>query len=773
MEALTLLQNSQKIQNYDNIPAPMKDLPHWIIWKLEQSDKDKPTKVPYTSTGYNASVTKPTNWSTFNNAIKAFPNGYDGIGFVFTSDAGLCGIDLDNCIIDNKIQQWALDILREFDSYSEISQSGKGIHIICAGNVITGRKVKVNDHAIEIYSTSRYFCMTGNRINEYSIEIQPRQNEIDSLITAENPPKAQYIPTKKSITVDEILKKIHESKAVAKFEQLMAGDCSAYDNDASRADFALAFMLVFWTKDKAQIREILMQSQLWDDKWERQDYFDRTVDKAILSNPNTYNWEYAANHSNNSHKSFNLTDMGNGERLANRHGEILKFSQPENLWYIWNDKQWLADQRNYIKVLAKDTVRSIYREAADIEDEKDRKAFIDHARRSEGNNRVEAMISMAKSEKNIPVIPGEFDNDNLLFNCQNGIIDLCTGKLLQHDKKYLMSKICPVSFDPNAKSELWENFLMETTQEDTQLIKYLQRAVGYSLTGDTREEILFFIHGPTATGKSTFIEAIQKIVGEYSRTTDFETFLQTKFNASVRNDIARLAGARFVFSVEVDNGEYLAEATIKQIVGGDTITARHLYQEYFEFQPKLKLWLVANHKPEITASDSAMWRRIHCIPFVRTIPKARRDPSIKLRLKDIELSGPAILAWAVQGCLEWQEFGLNPPPIVLEATEQYHSDMDYITKFTDENCYIAPNMQASIGALYRTYTNWCIKNGDRYESKKMFDQQLKETYPNIKKIKKRTGWFWNEIGIVPLDTEKTPSEYDDSNIPAESSEDFF
>ena len=216
-------------------------------------------------------------------------------------------------------------------------------------------------------------------------------------------------------------------------------------------------------------------------------------------------------------------------------------------------------------------VRSIYTEAASAGDEVQRKALGEHARKSESESRIKAAIELAKSEPGVPVLPDQLDVDPWLLNATNGTVDLRSGKLRPHCREDLITKLAPVAYIPDATLTQWDDFLADTTNADTDLIGFLQRAVGYSLTGDCREEVLFFVHGPAAAGKSTFIEVIKAALGDYTRTADFESFLQRRDVGATRNDIARLAGARFVASIEVDEGKRLAEGLIKNLTGNDTV----------------------------------------------------------------------------------------------------------------------------------------------------------------------------------------------------------
>lgn len=448
-------------------------------------------------------------------------------------------------------------------------------------------------------------------------------------------------------------------------------------------------------------------------------------------------------------KFFNLTDMGNGERLAHYHGQDIRYCYPNSQWYIWDGNRWKMDKLGKIERLAKDTTRRIYIEAGHCQDDDQRQATAKHARSSESRYRKLAMIDMARSEDGIPVLPEELDANGWLLNCLNGTLDLRTGDLYSHRHQDMITKIVPVNYDPNARLELWDRFMETTTQGDQEMLGFLQRAVGYSLTGNTGEEVLFFIHGPAATGKSTFVEAIKSVMGNYAVTADFEVFLQKYRDlGSPRNDVAALAGSRLVVSIEVQEGRRLAEGLVKMLTGGDTVRARFLYHESFEFLPEMKLWLCANHAPKVRADDTAIWRRILKLPFENIIPEDKRDPEVKETLKNPDIAGPAILAWAAQGCLRWQEYGLGIPDIVKEATAAYRKEMDILEAFIEDCCTIQAGMSASKKDLYSAYKQWCEESGEKAEGKINFGKRLSELRYQIKSGSGTDHIsIWNGVGI--------------------------
>lgn len=401
----------------------------------------------------------------------------------------------------------------------------------------------------------------------------------------------------------------------------------------------------------------------------------------------------------------NHTDLGNAKRLVHRHGRDIKFVPPLREWLVWDGRRWAKDETGEIIRRAKDTIRAMYETASALPDEQ-RGALAKWALQSEAGRRIAEMVTLATSENPVPIMPGQLDVDPWALNVLNGVVDLKAGRLTPHRREMLMTKLAPVAFIPDARLPLWDDFLAQIFP-DPNLRTFVQRAVGYSLTGMTTEEKLFFAHGPTGTGKSTLLAAVRAVLGDYAMTTDFETFLKRgNVTGSPRSDIARLRGARLVVGSEVDEGRRLAEGMIKQITGNDTVAARFLHKEFFEFKPSCKIWLAANHRPAVSEQDDAMWRRILQIPFEQKIPEEKQNPEVKLKLQDLNLAGPAILAWAVEGALSWQEVGLGIPPAVRAATQAYREEMDPLGDFLLDACRLGAELKVPVNDLWRAYQAW-------------------------------------------------------------------
>ena len=311
-----------------------------------------------------------------------------------------------------------------------------------------------------------------------------------------------------------------------------------------------------------------------------------------------------------------LTDLGNAKRFVKRYGNDIRYCNHTKKWYVWTGRRWAIDDKGAVTKKAKRVVQSILAEAAEIEDEETRKAYVQHERRSEAKNRLDAMVGLAQSEGDVPVRLDEFDPNPMLLNTVGGTIGLETVNLDIHRRRDMATKISPVKYDPDAKWPTWERFLNQVTAGDKELQGYLQRCVGYSLTGETSEHALFLLYGKGANGKSTFLEVVRHVLGDYAQTADFASFMISK-NQTIRNDIAKLNGARLVTATESESGKRMSETVVKQLTGGDTVSARFLYSESFEFVPQFKLWLATNHKPKIVGADDGIWRRIRLIPFHR------------------------------------------------------------------------------------------------------------------------------------------------------------
>lgn len=414
------------------------------------------------------------------------------------------------------------------------------------------------------------------------------------------------------------------------------------------------------------------------------------------------------------------TDVGNAQALVAAHGQDMRYVPRWKTWIVWDGRRWCRDETGEVERRAKSVVRGWMHEAKTMEDKDARAALMKHALRSESSNRIRAMIDLARSEPGVAIDYNELDQRPHLLPVANGTLDLWRGELGPFDRGHLLTKCIPIEYRADAECPVWQNTLSVIFGGDQALIAYVQRAVGYSLTGDTSEQCLHLCHGTGSNGKSTLLDVLGHLAGDYGQQADFTTFLERR-SEGPRNDVARLAGARLVRSSEVGDNKRLNEGLIKSLTGGDTITARFLHSEHFEFVPQFKLWLAANHKPVIRGSDYAIWRRVRLIPFDVTITPEQRDDKLPEKLR-AEL--PGILRWAVEGCQMWLEGGLRPPDRVIAATADYRTESDTIAAFLEDCCDLDASFSLPSGSLYSAYQRWCKDNGEYVLTSTKFGRDL-------------------------------------------------
>lgn len=410
----------------------------------------------------------------------------------------------------------------------------------------------------------------------------------------------------------------------------------------------------------------------------------------------------------NSEPVCKLTELGNSERFIKQFGDISRYNHTSGNWHIWNGCKWEPDLTRSILTYAKQTVRNMYKEIADIEDGDIRKQMPAFIRSSETRAKLENMLFLSTNE--LGVLNSDFDKQLHFINLLNGTYDLRQNVLLPHSAKNLLSKSFNATYDPNATCYCWESFLNTIFNYDYELIKFVQRAVGLSLCGEHLEEKLFFAYGTGKNGKSVFFNVLRMIFGDYFQKAPTEMLLM-KFNDSIPNDIARLPGARIVVAEELPENRSLDENKIKNLTGGDMITARFLHKEFFDFSPAYSLWIYGNHKPNIKGTDEGIWRRICLIPFLVTIPEDQRRPHSEL-MSEFEDEKAGILNWCIQGWIDYKNEGLNPPAIVQEYTKEYKSEQDHISDFIADQCETKSIGRVKKADLLQSYYTWCKSNNE-------------------------------------------------------------
>lgn len=429
-----------------------------------------------------------------------------------------------------------------------------------------------------------------------------------------------------------------------------------------------------------------------------------------------------------------LTDTGNAARFSARYKTRARFVYGRG-WVIWDELRWRQDATGHIMELAKELARTIHLEAAGINNADVSEAVTKHAKASLQAPKLKAMLDLAESEPDLAAQPLHLDADDMLLGVANGVVNLKTGKLQPAKRDDMMTLHSAVVFDAMAQCPQFLAFIDQVTGGDKQLANYLQRVVGYSLTGMTVEQCLFFLYGKGANGKSTFLNVVKAVLGaDFAKQTPSETLMVKRTSAT--NDIARLQNVRLVIANEVEDGSLLAESLVKNMTGGEAMAARFHYAEYFEFVPKFKLFIAGNHKPTIRGRDDGIWRRIRLVPFVVTIPLAQRDPRLQEKLL-AEL--PGILNWALKGCLDWQVSRLHEPKVVTDAVSSYRDEMDVIGQWMSECCTVAVNLECKASSAYHSYKSWSEQNGYKPMAAGTFGRDFVDRF---KKVKRNDGNYF-------------------------------
>jgi putative DNA primase/helicase len=735
--------------NPAGIPDALKVRAQWVAWRYERR-KDRAgnwkwTKLPIDpKTGRLAKSTDPSTWGTFQEALDRYRgDALEGVGFVFTEPDPFAGVDLDDCRDRDtgELAPWAVEALADLDSYAEVSPSGTGVKLFVEAK-LSGEGNRRGP--VEMYDRGRYFAITGARLDGSPPTVEARQAQLDQqharLVAGKQPRGATGVPgahATRPPSLDDaaLVEKAKRASDGDKFSRLWGGDRGGYDS-ASEADLALCSKLAFWTGgDRDRINRLFHQSGLMRPKWDERrgqlTYGERTINKALDGRADFYRPRSACGpapvaqaagcngDATNGKADYHLTDLGNARRVVARHGKDLRYCHPWKQWLVYDGRRWAEDATAEAVRRVKETQGALYRWAAEKlneigegDDEERAKqvaqlnALLRHCLKWEDARNVGRCLQLAMSEPGLPILPEQLDADPFLFNCQNGTLDLRTGTLRVHRREDCLTKLCPVEYRADAPCPLWDSFLCRVLADNADLIGYLQRLIGYSLTGHVREQALWFLFGSGANGKSTFLGTILAMLGDYGMQAVSDLLL-AKRNESHPTERADLFGRRFVATIEVDEGKRMAEALMKQLTGGDKVRARKMRQDFFEFAPTWKILLAVNHKPTIRGTDHAAWRRIKLVPFTETIPEHEQDKRLPEKLR-AEL--PGILAWAVRGCCDWQRHGLGEPEEVTGATNTYRTEQDTLAGFLAECCLIHPEARVRTSALLDAYSTW---SGDK------------------------------------------------------------
>jgi len=744
---------------FSSIPQEIKDNGHFCVWQYEEREGNK-TKVPYNpNTREKARANDKSTFSSFAETINVVDN-YSGLGLGIFDNIG--AIDIDHCVDEaSEISEMALDIVATMKSYYEYSPSGNGIRILFKVKDIDYDKSKyyINNQnlGLEIYvagATNKYVSVTGNVIQDNGYELRNSELQIvlDTYMkrhVVDYDTNIQEQTETTFLSDEDVIEKAKKAKNGKKFSDLLDGKIGEY-NSSSEADIAFCGLLAFWTgKNATQIDRIYRQSGLFRDKWNRKrsgsTYGAITIQKAIESCNDVYiprknksveieakdfvltQQKNIADFHPNKNDRYQQNDIGNGNLFADYFRDVARYVPERKQWCIYNGKAWRFGSSNngaimeYCKSLADELMKF----SLTIDNEEERRRYIDFVRKWQNRRNREIIIKDASTVYQIGL--SEFDKNPSLLNCQNGTLNLKTYEFHPHNPDDYLSKLSGVHYNSDAESERWNSFIEEIMEKDMGKAYYLQKALGYALTGNTNFECFFVLFGPsTRNGKGTCMETFLRLMGDYGITMRADS-LGVKLNgnsSSPSEDIARLAGTRFVNVSEPDKKLLLSSSLVKTLTGRDTINARYLNENSFDYVPQFKLFINTNYLPTVTDNTLFSSGRVKIIPFERKFEEVEQDVGLKDKLSKPEnLSG--ILNWAIEGLKMIDKEGFEMPESVIKATQYYQIESDKIAQFFEDEMEKDPFSETLTSSAYCKYQKWCMDNGYHCENQGNFNKSVR------------------------------------------------
>lgn len=746
----------------EKIPQYLRENGRFCNWKYEDRDGGK-TKVPYTpGTNRKASVSNPSTFTAFSTAASA--TGYDGIGIRVCGK--IVGIDLDHCIEEGDVLPWAQDIVDYFRAtYIEVSPSGTGIRIFCLlpdGFSYDAKTYYIKKGNIEVYipgRTNRFLTVTGNALTNTDVT-----ETADALTWLLETHMRRSTPSLPSVTApgrsylrdDAVISKASAARNGDKFRRLWNGDASEYKSQ-SEADAALLATLAFWCSgDKEQMDRLFRQSGLMREKWDAirgaDTYGNISIENAVShmtdfykpiiprSAAEDFGMERLKELDPTDTSKYPWNDIGAGHIFADFYQSRLRYVPERKMWFYYEGGIWQPDVGS-LKAMkyCMELADLMYTFALEIRDAERRKSYIKYANRWQSHS--ERVNILKDAQVYHPISYGSFDADIYIFNCKNGTLHIDTGAFTEHRSEDLLTKISPVVYDPTAFSQRFSDYIDEIMSGDADRAKFLQKILGYGLTGDTRHECMTILYGVTTrNGKGTLCESVLKVLGDYGCASRPETIAMKSYTngSQPSEDVARLAGVRFVNIPEPGKGMVLDAAKVKAMTGNDTLNARFLHENSFDFQPQFKIYVNTNFLPVINDMTLFSSDRIIIIPFDRHFDEQSRDTTLKRRFAEENVQS-AILNWLLEGYRLLQSEGLFLPQSVKDATGRYQHDSDKMALFFEDNLVEDRDAEVMTSAVYARYKVWCQENGSFPEGMKNFKQGLQAFAQVVRKRPKRGG----------------------------------
>ena len=738
------------------IPAELRDLPQWVVWR-PATRNGRLTKLPYRAADPKrlASSTDPATWATFAEAVATWEaDRAAGVGFVFSADDPFCGLDLDHVrdADTGAVSDRAQAIVEPLETYIEASPSGTGIHALLRAQLPAGkgRRVRHDGVEVELYSTGRFFCMTGDRLGDVD-EVRDCQEQVDALLPpAPKPAAAAPVVTLPPLADAALIEMMLRSNNG--FASLWRGDTSGHDDDDSRADAALLTHLAWLTgSDAARMDGIFRQSGLYREKWERDDYRESTIAAAIEFNGGSCYTGTAAAGSTIATGSrpktaaeipTTKTDASEQERDTRAleqeaaHAEILRakwlgslrYAEHLKTWRRWTGEVWEATSDRVVADAACKVLRREYAQQLTTASEADGKRLLPLYKTACQMRSVLGGLFFLSGQAGVHTRPEEWDPDAYALNCADGLLDMRTRELRPHDPAAMCTRVTAwgLGKDGAPSTGAWERHL-ERWLPSADVRRQVQRDLGRSLVDAVLEHSLSIWYGIGRNGKSTTAEALLKGLGGYGMEGAKDLLVQTR-NERHPTEIAELAGARLVFVEETTDGKRLDESQVKRLTGGGNKRAHFMRQDNFDVPQTFSLSLLVNHKPKVSGGDPGIWERLRLVPWTTRLPFSEQRPQEEV-VAELEADGAWMLRWLVAGYADWQADHHWIADEVKAATRDYRAEEDALQGFIDRYCTEDPRVTIPMGELYDAWAADFVQvtpNATKAPSKIAFGKMLRD-----------------------------------------------
>ena len=718
-----------------------------------------------------AKTNTPETWGTFTEAVGSLKRaGVAGIGFCLNE--GWLGIDLD-AVRDpatGRLEPAAEAIVEKLATYTEVSPSGTGVKLILRGSVPDGHKGTADGMDVEIYGaeslngTGRYFTVTGHRYESAPAEVaelnEERSREVmrlwgqlhaeelkreerkrkgataATLPLADEPAPAPASASPAAVSDEQLVEEAR--RLIPGFPALWDGSDDAHGGDTSRADMALASHLAFMCGpgEGSRVMRLMLTSRRKRDKWgDHTTYLERTIEKAFSTQSKFFDWKGQARQAKKAAEELERVaavvkaattsgvggpvDLANpsswdevscARRFATEFRGRLRFVQQWRKWATWDGKRWRADEGAGAIHAAKKLRDDLWMELGRLPDDKKKAAAMLFVSGMGQAKRLQAVVSLASTEPAMRIDAAELDNHPFLLNVSNGTLNLNTLKLEPHKPEQLITQLADVAWEETARSELWERFIMEATGGDVELAQFLQRSAGVALSGSVRDELLWCHYGSGANGKSTYLDGLRFMLGDYADVAP-PSFLAIRHGEAHPTELASLHGKRLVAAIEMEAGSRMRESLVKSLTGGDSIKVRRMREDFWSIKPTWKIHVSFNDAPRVNGTDDGIRRRLRIVPWAQSFTGSRRDSTLKERLcSPEERSG--ILMWCLVGFAHWQTMAVGEPEVVMASTADFASGQDVVGQFITERCEQGNKFLVEFGQWQAAFTHWMKERGD-------------------------------------------------------------